>query len=684
MFIHRLFGDLIEPSREASDPSFLSFLCHMCQYLFRPEPLNAAKKYKLHYNIDDLEASANQLCHLCSLMLSCMSVESIKQLKNETAALPASENGRLRLRFNAYAGIEISPTVDTSETSVSTLFRKVHSLEDFTRNSFYGFDVVTSVPNGISQMESVLFRCPLFMTTINPNSFRLMRKWIQECDQNHPHCSTRRVWSKGSLPTRLLDIDLDRNGGLTVCLVNTGELPKPSRYMTLSHRWSDNIPCLYQNSVVSFYAGIDLDTLPQTFIDAICLTNMLGIRYLWIDSLCIIQDSAEWSVEAHHMCDVYANSFLNIAAIAASNGHGGLNHSRNPLAIALCQVLTTGHANCEDGGWQIYVDTPPLNNRAWVVQERLLAHRALNSAADQVYWECSSLRAPECLPHGPVPAQADYVSDSNLKNLLIPLIELSQGSTKAELFFDTWTQVLRLYTRCDLTRESDRLIAISGIVDMFCKLFDFDKSQYIAGLWKPYLHCQLLWYPEMQINDREVLNGAPSWSWASCGGSVEYAADLHEGFSLISVVEITCSEEPSGQINGGSLRLQGFPCSPSHLLKFIMPVGERGSTIWSDTHEKNKYLTSLMISGNPALERKAKTVMETFLFCPVWQSSNNDQVTGLILEPTGSRGQYKRVEFCNLCLDYDVKLQEDYRSEKLHESRFQAFDEIKGYTIEIV
>jgi hypothetical protein len=154
----------------------------------------------------------------------------------------------------------------------------------------------------------------------------------------------------------------------------------------------------------------------------------LDCEYIWIDSLCIVQDSVDdWAHEASQMGDVYANSLLTLAATAASANSCGLNWDRNHLEVAPCRI----HASWEDAkrcdivcsettGWQRHVESSALSERAWVVQERLLSPRTIHFAADQVYWECPSLRASEFLPRGPIPDQPDDTADQNLKRLIHP------------------------------------------------------------------------------------------------------------------------------------------------------------------------------------------------------------------------------------------------------------------------
>ncbi|MCJ1400519.1 hypothetical protein MMC11_003725 [Xylographa trunciseda] len=136
-------------------------------------------------------------------------------------------------------------------------------------------------------------------------------------------------------------------------------------------------------------------SLPQNFSDAALITARLGCSYLWIDSLCIIQDSDDWDREAATMGDVYSNAVFTIAALSATNSHGGCFVTRNPLAFEPC-LLRDG-----DGRDTVWAESqrvqrpdlegdmrPPLHRRAWVVQEQALAPRTLYFGYEMVFWEC--------------------------------------------------------------------------------------------------------------------------------------------------------------------------------------------------------------------------------------------------------------------------------------------------------
>jgi len=206
--------------------------------------------------------------------------------------------------------------------------------------------------------------------------------WLQTCEQQHAGCKYENT---GWLPTRLVYVgDLDSTVLPHLCI--SSSLPQRTRYLALSHCWGTKpIFRLLNSNITELQQSIPFDQLPRTFQHAIGLTGAFGFQYLWIDSLCIIQDSAsDWAAESVTMGEVYVNSYCNIAATGAENGEVGLGFKRNPRALRPLEIriparppnsrgVPTGSYYCMDDFWQDGIVKAPLNRRAWVFQERLLS-----------------------------------------------------------------------------------------------------------------------------------------------------------------------------------------------------------------------------------------------------------------------------------------------------------------------
>lgn len=199
---------------------------------------------------------------------------------------------------------------------------------------------------------------------------------------------------------------------------------KHPSYWTLSHRWGDpnRILQLNKDTAPRLYGGISLEELSPTFRDTVLLVHRLGYSYLWIDSLCIFQDSiTEWQAEADNMIDVYRNSLCNISVTAASSNPSteGLFRPRKlsprllypfgGAARVADDLIGTPWIAWTDSMWEDEIESAPLNTRGWVVQERFLAPRAVHFAENQIYWECLESTHCEADPEGRLPSSTGWV-----------------------------------------------------------------------------------------------------------------------------------------------------------------------------------------------------------------------------------------------------------------------------------
>lgn len=156
------------------------------------------------------------------------------------------------------------------------------------------------------------------------------QKWIADCTLNHERCQERDA--DGSwYPTRLLDIgtaNTEPGTAAVLKLVETSQNEIHGPYVTLSHSWGGGNPVmLKKGNHAHFLLGIS--NLPKTFEHAVQAARKLQVRYLWIDSLCIIQDQPEdWATEAQLMHKVYRHAWSNISATASRNSSEGLFRTR--------------------------------------------------------------------------------------------------------------------------------------------------------------------------------------------------------------------------------------------------------------------------------------------------------------------------------------------------------------------
>lgn len=412
--------------------------------------------------------------------------------------------------------------------------------------------------------------------TRSPETLALATRWVTDCVRHHKKCkagSGDGTW----YPSRLLDLTRvngeEPRSEQTVCLIETAKVTPAGRYTTVSHRWGPTEQLrLTRHTYRNLTEGVPLESLPQLMQDAIFVSLQLGIRYMWIDLLCIYQDEdnvADWQRESTLMDQVYSNTFCNISAGDANGCLESLFSPRNADTF-LPQVieLKTGPHDDETRLFRVYdmsywhrsVSRALVNTRAWVLQERFLSPRVLQFDSHQVLWECLEKSATDTCPKQ-IPGQLVGMGNRVFKNL-VPVIQTTRVPD-SELSCEVrhiWTCLVGAYTACDLTVPSDKLIAISGIAKHVAALL---KGTYVAGMWRSHLEGELLWYVEQAglpgKTSRPAQYRAPSWSWASIDGPVlPGPSDIED--SLITVEEVHLeylTGDVFGAVTRGWLRLRG-------------------------------------------------------------------------------------------------------------------------------
>lgn len=275
------------------------------------------------------------------------------------------------------------------------------------------------------------------------------------------------------------------------------------------------------------------------------------------------------------MDQVYRNSHCNLAANFSIDCHGGLFVERDPLDVGALEIKLekrgrTEAFHCVDlNQFSDCVNSSPLNRRGWVLQERLLAPRILHFGSEQLFWECCNLQASEAFPFGKptIGQRSEYASINVFKGPATEASRLQSLDRNARYLYLTglqedWRRIVRVYTRAALTEERDKLVAISALAR---EMRVVTNDDYLAGLWRTSLVDDLLWYAVH--GKRPKSYRAPSWSWASIDGPVDYYSDSMRSVNgrlvcnLVEVVDVQTTpvaDNPFGELKGGYLRLSGM------------------------------------------------------------------------------------------------------------------------------
>ena len=413
----------------------------------------------------------------------------------------------------------------------------------------------------------------------------IAKTWIETCE-SHSSCS---LVTRTKLPKRILDLGPHRLRN-AISLVEV-EDDNYGRYLTLSHCWGGvqhitTTKSTLRNRLIS----IRMSELPQTYRDAITVCRGLGVRYLWIDSLCILQDDRlDWEQQSAKMASIYAGSYLNIAATRAPSSTNGFFSSRwaevdvnmscrafpvqsfeivgkfeeQEYRVRVRLSLDRGHGDFKVGiGTQTYRRRAPLFSRAWVFQERCLAPRTLHFHADELIWECRTTIRCECNGLDAIEWSQNWRRAWNALHLELEAADFLELA-------DRWLEVVARFAALRLSYESDRLPALSGVASRFQGSL---LKTYVAGMWKEDLLRGLLWHVGfnwISSSRRPLPLRAPTWSWASMLLNKEVDSIFYpfimgefEGFEqepFAKVLETHCYSSgvnPYGEVSGGTLILQ--------------------------------------------------------------------------------------------------------------------------------
>ncbi|OBT98380.1 hypothetical protein VE01_03104 [Pseudogymnoascus verrucosus] len=478
--------------------------------------------------------------------------------------------------------------------------------------------------------------------------FDIANNWLSKCTENHDLCKNN---GNDTLPTRLISI-----AGESPRLVLTSECHNKPRYATLSHSWgSYDVIKLTSDDLDTYVEALPVERFPKTFKDGIEITQRLGLDYLWIDSLCIIQDSVEdWQKESALMSSIFGGSTITIAACSARDGRQGCFTKQPYFSGGLRARITDGELRrVQDFHSSKIYDLSTfethLGTRAWALQEKMLPPRTIHVGDRGAFWECRTTIASEYLPDG-LPRKLQ-------RNLV-------RRNGKLQ---DHWLDIVRLYSAANLTFGKDKLPALSGIARLG---HEETGDLYLAGLWRGELEEQLCWsrarYPPIMMRPRPPMQPrppwrAPTWSWASIDGEVTWHSRHKGGLdtAYVQVLDAYTTKigyDPFGQVTIGVIRLACSTMAAGYLVypsesnypepeadaTIVLYAGDRelNFSVQIDCQDDNNTSSGKLCYLLPILSGKTGTGTRRKGKNMIYES----MIEGIVLQATGiTKGEFCRI-----------------------------------------
>ncbi|KAI1173824.1 heterokaryon incompatibility protein-domain-containing protein [Nemania sp. FL0916] len=672
------YENLVKKSLLEPEPACSSLqLCSHCHQIFTFQELSmkrsANDRLNHHLSYDSLLVAVKDRCYICSLLL-----KNINALGLQTPWLAESgsaKHSRLWCTFRNYF-----------------------------MDEFISFHYGSAGDSDIQVLElkvlSNWVRGRLATECFGPSTWTCAskeraQKWLQSFSTEGTTLRTTEF-----LPHRLLQIQLLSSGRFGVVLCEGTAIPSRTQYLTLSHCWGKcQTTRLLTDNIEEYKQSIVYEVLPQSFQDAIRITYDLGFEYIWIDSLCIIQNSQEdWLSNSCKMDRIYRYAACNLVASAARDSNEGLIKPRDietflPLRVNVkwaewIDFWTTSESYVmvnED--WHTAVALSYLASRGWVMQERLLSQFIIHFTARQLFFESRQGKlnwqtaSCEQWPSG-IFASENWAFPDLLGSWWGDMIE-SKERYDTKWKAQAWTKIVQIYSRTKFTYDTDKLAAMSGFVK---EIRGVTKDEYFAGLWKEYLLYQLLWTtskPHESIRIEPYT--APTWSWASVKGEISYLFEMditkkkqHCIRILLQLREArimpVADQDNTGPVKAGFLRLQG-PLWQARLthsdtkskakpfwtighsrkkICFLLDVLSPGD--WESSSSLDQYedymenVLKISQQGSRYMNHLAVHVLhaptQSVFLLPIYSASSTNVfiMVGLVLVPTEiARGEFRRV-----------------------------------------
>ncbi|KAH6666742.1 heterokaryon incompatibility protein-domain-containing protein, partial [Halenospora varia] len=346
----------------------LANYCHCCETFFRPDIGSESRLWES--NLEDLEAAGRKGCTRCKLMALCA-----------------------RTTLGKDQGVSgLSPDTILRQWGIGRDYVCWVATVDSTHQAHH-FEIFRLPSEKSAQYPDLAEKPQLRLLPGNTESeatFTMIKAWLHNCEQHHAACTERTMQASSihKFPKRILDL---RNHRITL----RENLASRANYACLSHCWgkSEGMLKTTRANIEDFKIGIPNQILPKTFQDTVKACQQLDIDFLWIDSLCIIQDSPEdWTREAASMGDIYENAYLTIAATKAARSSDGLYSVTEGPFLAHFDVEGAVHRSITPPlphsgvvtAQSDLISSFPLFDRGWAYQERRLSVRIVHFCHQEV------------------------------------------------------------------------------------------------------------------------------------------------------------------------------------------------------------------------------------------------------------------------------------------------------------
>ncbi|KAH7132348.1 heterokaryon incompatibility protein-domain-containing protein [Dendryphion nanum] len=513
-----------------------------------------------------------QTCSLCRFFLSFMEnripfmLESdisqvILRLKPEATSRGKTTVFRLQLSSGCYCHVLQHQTVQARSKDFTQCLGNCRGMlmEDIV------LDFFTS-DHEASNSESLFCGKTPFETSDSDNAMATARSWYKQCSSGHESCQKRAELHKDYLPTRVIDVRKFEVEGTVQLVLGANH---SGSYTALSHRWVLGKPD-WVTTTKNAEARSDKDfkpsILPKCLQNAIQCTSQLGIPFIWIDSVCILQDSKEdWREESAKMIDVFGNASLTLFAEASENDdfeflkprvvnsnfqqRKGVslsldNGNGTAVKVQALQRYSRYKPGIPAKATELFASDvihSHLSNRGWIFQEQVISPRRLHFGHHQMYWVCEELFEAEdgtdLKQSAPAWLQWIFNKDhpSRVESYLDGRVQKARISLANHLI---WSSLVENYTRRSLTMSTDKLLAISALAKSFGQQLRSDsilnvEVGYMVGCWESSFRLDLLWVArptcsptQDAIDKSKVMFGdsskIPTWSWLAADGAVEY------------------------------------------------------------------------------------------------------------------------------------------------------------------